>query len=93
MSGSGNPNWIGGVSFCNYGDNWNKQRRKARERDNYTCQECKYVSGGDRLLDVHHRTPFRLFGGDWKMANRLNNLVCLCRDCHVKEEIRIRSVP
>jgi len=87
MTSKGNPNWKGGVpSSPDYGTNWERQKRKAKKRDNHTCQICSYVSGGDTILDVHHIKPIREFNGDWKLANSLSNLITLCRECHVKVE-------
>jgi len=81
----GNPNWNGGaVEPDAYGSNWGRQSRRARKRDNHTCQICGYRSGGDRALDVHHIKKLREFNGNWKAANRLSNLICLCRSCHLK---------
>lgn len=62
-----------------YGTSWQKQRKKALERDNYQCQECLSTEG----LEVHHVLPFRFFVRS-RVANRLHNLLTLCRDCHQK---------
>ncbi len=94
FSGPNNPCWKGGkVPY--YGSNWNRQRRKARKRDNHTCQRCGVTSDelGQRL-DVHHIVPFRhfltLYGDDpetaAKKANKLSNLICYCRVCHATVE-------
>jgi len=80
--GSNNPHWNGGNFVSDYGPNWCSQRRKATRRDNHTCQVCGYKSGGDTILDVHHIAAIKNFNGDWEKANRLSNLICLCRDCH-----------
>lgn len=85
--GPENPNWKGGKEIY-YGMNWTVQRRHARLRDKKTCQRCgitekEYGKG----LDVHHIIPFRAFGiKNYKEANELNNLVCLCGKCHPKSE-------
>lgn len=85
--GENNPNWTGGSADPDaYGPNWNRQKRRAKKRDNHTCQVCSYKSGGNRYLDVHHIIPVKQFDGDWETANRLKNLICLCRRCHVKVE-------
>lgn len=82
------PQWRGGEYDHNYGRNWDQQRRRARKRDNYTCQRCgiaqwEYGKG----LDVHHKVPFRHFGIErYKEANQLKNLITLCRSCHVTIE-------
>lgn len=82
--GEGNPNWRGGttIHLIDYGPNWGRQKRRTKARDHHTCQACGYISGGDRFLDVHHIKPCHTFNGDWRMANRLINLICLCRPCH-----------
>ena len=50
------------------------------------CEKC----GSTKNLDIHH------VDGDWQ-NNNLNNLMCLCRSCHIKEHrsknnIRIRKL-
>jgi hypothetical protein len=55
-------------------------------RDGGRCASCK--TGGD--LDVHHRVPFREFT-DIEMANRIENLVALCRPCHARADAEYRS--
>lgn len=93
MKGEGNPNYVDGSSPQNYGPNWWKQRRKARRRDKNTCVKCgaKHNIKNGIYVDVHHKIPLRLFNGDFKSANNLNNLVCLCRKCHREEEIEFRD--
>lgn len=84
--GDKNPNWKGGISIVYRGRNWFMQRRKAKRRDNYTCQDCgKKHETNDSLLHVHHIKPFKFFD-DYKEANILENLVSLCHKCHVKAE-------
>jgi len=85
MSGPNHPNWKGGP-IDDYGSNWLHQRRLTIERD-LCCQACGAVhsQNGDGL-DVHHIIPIREFGGNWKQANRLINLIALCRVCHAKVE-------
>jgi len=85
MRGKGNPNYTGG-HINDYGLNWGSQKRKAKKRDNHQCQVCGYVSGGDRVLDVHHIKKAKLFDGDFESANHLNNLITLCRKCHALVE-------
>src|SRR4030067_1047660 len=79
------PGWRGGYEPY-YGPNWNIQRNKARQRDNYLCQDCgvsEPVIGQE--LDVHHINPFRLFGiKHYQKANKINNLITLCKSCHAK---------
>lgn len=91
FSGTGNPNWKGGYEPY-YGSNWTRQRRKARLRDKHICQQCGITPQElGYEVDVHHIRPFRLFlddnGSDIEAAaqeaNRLDNLICYCRSCHV----------
>lgn len=85
--GENHPNWKGGHEPY-YGPNWRMQRKKARARDNYTCQACDEKEDGHEL-DVHHITPFREFGlENYKKANQLDNLTTLCHSCHIKVERR-----
>jgi len=58
---------------------WNRDlREKIRDRDNYTCQLCgKSQYDCDRSLSVHH-IDFD------KNNNDPDNLITLCRHCHLK---------
>lgn len=79
------PCWRGG-KIPYYGPNWLMQRRKTRVRDKYTCRICNEKEDG-RELPVHHIIPFKKFGLEkYKEANKLSNLITLCRPCHVKAE-------
>ena len=70
------------------GPNWYSQRRKALERDEYTCLHCGMDNdehvllwGGE--LHVHHIKPRRCFeDGSDPAINHLSNLVTLCHWCH-----------
>ncbi len=80
-----------------YGPDWQEQRAKTRERDDYRCAECGEAEGRGRQHDVHHRIPFRVFNyipglnrNDLE-ANRLENLVLLCRRCHHRLEAGVRA--
>ncbi|GAB4542780.1 MAG: hypothetical protein Fur002_13660 [Anaerolineales bacterium] len=74
-----------------YGKSWNQIRDSVRARDSYRCQICGAAETA-RQHDVHHKTPFRSFASAQE-ANRLENLITLCRTCHHKAEqnLRIRS--
>lgn len=84
MKGEKHWGWKGGLREDYYGVEWIEQSRKCRERDNHTCQLCG-SDGGERRLDVHHIVPFREFE-ESREANRLDNLVALCRSCHMRAE-------
>ncbi len=83
-----------------YGPNWQEQRQKALQRDDFRCRTCgagpdldgheKTQSG--KGLHVHHVRPFRDFGyvpgsnETYRQANRLENLITLCASCHRRAE-------
>ena len=75
----------------NYGPNWNQQRQRALQRDNYQCQVCG-IREDERSHHVHHKIPFREFT-TYVSANKLENLVTLCPVCHRQAEsaILVRS--
>jgi endogenous inhibitor of DNA gyrase (YacG/DUF329 family) len=75
--GANSPRWRGG-SADHRGANWNRQRALANRRDHDTCQHCGLTEPN---LPVHHIRPFRLFS-DYREANRLENLITLCKTCH-----------
>lgn len=85
FTGEKSGTWNGG-SIDYYGPNWRNQRKKARKRDHYTCQDCGIAEKEyGQQLSVHHITPFREFKGDWRKANELSNLITLCEyPCHRK---------
>jgi hypothetical protein len=84
MLGKKNPNWQGGKTCLEWGDNWKVQQRKARQRDNYSCQICGHQS---KHITVHHIKPRRFFLGHMEDANVLSNLICLCDKHHVPVEM------
>jgi 5-methylcytosine-specific restriction endonuclease McrA len=93
-SGSNHPSWKGGYEPY-YGPNWPQQRRSARHRDRYTCQQCGITETElGKQLDVHHKEPFSSFGLQrYREANRLSNLISYCSPCHLKMEHRQGNRP
>jgi len=67
-------NWQGGISRRGYPKEFiNELRILIKDRDNYTCQVC---ISREKLI-VHHKDSN-------KKNNVLNNLITLCRSCHMK---------
>jgi len=79
LSGSNNPQWLGGLSFESYRLEFNdKLKDEIRERDRFKCQICdiSQFDLGYKLI-VHHK--------DYNKGNNLPlNLTSLCRNCHMK---------
>jgi len=89
QSGDDNFNWRGGYEPY-YGPNWHSQRRQTIERDNEQCQDCgksrdEHYEMFGTDLEVHHKTPIRTFE-DTQEANKLRNLITVCKSCHVERE-------
>lgn len=80
FAGENGPAWAGGADYY-YGPNWPERRDKARERDGYKCQSC----GQQDRLEVHHIVHVSEFD-DYETANKLENLVTLCKSCHNRWE-------
>jgi DEAD/DEAH box helicase domain-containing protein len=86
-------------SHNDYGPNWQEQRQRVRTRDGLRCSQCGAAEPPGRQHDVHHLTPFRTYGyvpginEHYLLANRLSNLVLVCRACHQRLEmgVRVRS--
>lgn len=85
MMGENNPNWKGGITYLEWGNNWEQQRKLTRERDNYKCQVCGFYS---KSIHVHHIIPRRFFAGHVEDSNVLSNLICLCRKHHILVEMK-----
>lgn len=65
-----------------YGPDWERQRKKALERDGYMCRKCGKFSPW-KEPNVHHIIPFKEFGiENYKEANEEENLISLCDRCH-----------
>lgn len=79
-------------SINDYGPNWEKVRQAVRARDRYRCTQCGIPEARGQEHDVHHKIPFRAFGyvrgvnENHLLANRLENLVLVCRTCHQRVE-------
>ena len=77
--GSESHLWRGGISFLPYTLDWTETLRKSiRERDNYICQEC-----GVHQDELKYKLHCHHIDYDKKNCNP-DNLVSLCRSCHVK---------
>lgn len=89
VSGSDHYAWKGGGGYY-YGSSWYENRRKALHRDQHRCQRCgmtepAHLREFGQQPHVHHIIPF-LDHEDHDKANRLENLITLCQECHVDLE-------
>lgn len=77
--------WKGGISKEPYGIEFTNQlKEQIRQRDNFRCQEC--FRHQDELRDKNNRKYKLLVHHiDFnKKNNNPNNLISLCRDCHLQ---------
>lgn len=84
MRGPNNPNWKEGDPHPRpdlYGEEWGGKRKAVLERDG----ECQVCGEDEGLLDVHHIVSVHKFDGP-QQANSMDNLILLCRSCHMKVE-------
>lgn len=79
QSGNNHYNWKGGISFEQYGIEFNnKLKSQIKKRDNHTCQKClMHNTKLNTDLVIHHID-------ENKKNNDENNLITLCRRCHGK---------
>lgn len=77
-------NWKGGISSLEFekshgmtSQEWQTLAQLIRKRDRFICQYC----GKKRSTSVHHIIPRRV-----KIDNHPDNLIALCKSCHVKVE-------
>lgn len=59
---------------------WKKTRAYIRQRDQGICQECGAVG-----REVHHKEALTLHNYQDTIAIDPDNLVLLCRECHMKQ--------
>lgn len=83
--GEKNNKWRGGTTTETQKrvqeESWKKLRKLIYARDNWTCQKCFKKCHKD--IQCHHIIPFRITKDD-----RKENLVTLCKGCHLKEELK-----
>lgn len=87
VRGEEHPSWRGGYSNPAYRGEWEKIKTKVRIRAKGKCEKC---GNTHNLMDVHHCIPVRL-KVDSKITNCLENLLYLCRPCHIEEERSLRG--
>ena len=96
--GPNNPMWVGSSVRKNKsyrGPDWPRIAEQARKRDKHTCKHCgmtqqDHLSKWGAVLEVHHIVPFYQFT-DHNKANRLSNLVTLCKSCHATADRSIKE--
>lgn len=96
--GPNNPMWKGACLLRNKsyrGPDWIDIAEKARSRDGHKCAECgmtseQHIARWSQKLEVHHKVPFHEFT-DHVAANKMSNLVTLCKVCHMKADRAIKQ--
>lgn len=89
--GEDHHRWKGGE--VKYGGRWWYVRRRARERDDRTCQNCGTTKRElGRHPDVHHVKPICEFENP-QDAHTINNVVSLCPTCHHRIEHGSADLP
>ena len=68
------PRWKGGITFA---------KRKAKERDDYTCQICGLRDV--EIMEVDHAVPLSI---NPSLKYEMSNLVTLCPNCHKRKTLR-----
>lgn len=65
----------------NHEQNWSSAHATARKINDLILKKdkCEICGTKDKKLDIHH------IDGNWQ-NNNLDNLMCLCRSCHMKIE-------
>ena len=74
------PNWKGGKS-------WSYLVKIIRIRDDYTCQICGLRD--IEIIEVDHVKPKSKHP---KLKYEINNLMCLCPNCHRRKTLRDRKM-
>lgn len=90
------PSWQGGSHRDGFrGHEWEVISEKARDRAKRCCEHCgmeeaEHLAKYRQRLHVHHDEPFHQQRNK-SAANRLSNLVALCRSCHTKADWKWRK--
>lgn len=90
------PGWQGGTHREGFrGHDWEEISEKARDRAKRCCEHCgmeeaEHLAKYRQRLHVHHDEPFHQQRNK-TAANRLANLVALCRSCHTKADWKWRK--
>lgn len=83
--GHNHPAFLHGKTRYPRGSTWSASRKKALNRDEYTCQRCgahkDALTKRQWRLEVHHIIPFAFFMSA-DLANALPNLITYCHSCH-----------
>lgn len=79
-------------AYPHFGSGWRSIAAAVRDRDNHTCRDCGRVwADGMQRFCVHHLTARRHYDKDLSEANVMENLVTLCRSCHMRREQAIQE--
>lgn len=80
--GEKHPLWKGG-KIDGRGYKWRIIRKEVLKRDGYKCSVCGIKPRNTKNLDIHHIIKYRDFDNSID-ANKLTNLITVCKSCHTK---------
>ena len=66
---------------------WSNATRLALEKADNKCDECGSIVN----LQVHHKDPLKGEARHNNKKNQLDNLIVLCKDCHLKEHRSVNT--
>ncbi len=61
---------------------WQRVRDAKKAKEHYECERCRAVGKYSPCEAVHHKLYLKVRPD---LALDINNLECLCKDCHYKE--------
>lgn len=67
---------------------WIQVREKKKEKEHYECERCRAKGKYTPCEAVHHKKYLKARPD---LALDINNLECLCKDCHYKEHHKLQE--
>ena len=86
--------WYTNVRSCVPKREWDRIRRMVYKRANYECEICGAAPAMDNkrdervVLEAHERWSY----DDWTGVQKLERLICLCRNCHTASHFGLATI-